>query len=155
MITEAGVIWQAGFTGGTNRTWSGNVVFCCGYHCSSLCMGCILPWLLMLCRSTLLLSEWWTNRQWFSPRKSAVFYCFHVSCCLFTGGPTPPGATHAIYRVYFLLSTSWGGILYTPEEENTPLLRSLTDTEYFATWIKAHRTWIYLFFYDTISSLVL
>ena len=69
----------AGFQERRIGTWSGNVVFCWGYHCSSVCIGCILPWLLMLCRSTRLSSEWWTNGQWFSPRKSAVFHCFHVS----------------------------------------------------------------------------
>lgn len=83
MKTGVGAVWprQASrFAGETNWTWSGNVVSCWGYHCSSLSIGCILPWLLMLCRSTLLSSEWWTNRQWFSPRKSTVVYCLHVSC---------------------------------------------------------------------------
>lgn len=123
-----------------NWTWSGNVVFCWGYRCSSLCIGCILPWLLMLYWSTLLCSEWWTNRQWFSPRKPTVFYCFHVSSVCLPAARLLPGATHAIYRVYFLLSTTWGGIIYTPEEEkHTTTWQIFLPREW-------KRTWIYLFF---------
>lgn len=103
MQTE--VIWPRQsnwFTGETNWTWSGNVVFCWGYHCSSLCIGCILPWLLMLCRSTLLSSEWWTNRQWFSPRKSTVFYCFHVSCvCLLAARLLPVRHMQFIEYIFY------------------------------------------------------
>lgn len=40
------------------------------------------PLLLMLCRSTLLSSEW-TKRQWFSSRKPTVFCSFDVSCGCF------------------------------------------------------------------------
>lgn len=144
---------QAGFIEGTNRTWSGNVVFCWGYHCSSLWMGWILPWLLMLCRSTLLSSEWWTNRQWFSPRKSTVFYCFHVSCvCLLAARLLP--ARHMQFIEY---------IFYYRLVEEASFIRQKKKTHrYYEVWQiqnnlprELKRTWIYLFFYDTVSSLVL
>ena len=78
-LTEFDLVKQRRVYRNRRTLWTYNVLFCWGYHCSSLCIGCILPWLLMLCRSTLLSSQWWTNRQWFSSWKSAVFHCFHVS----------------------------------------------------------------------------
>lgn len=139
---------QAAVAGESNWTWSGNVVFGWGYHCSSLCIGCTLPWLLMLCRSTLLSSEWWTNRQWFSPRKPTVFYCFHVSCvCLLAARLLPVRHMQFTEYIFYCRLVEEAAFFIRQKKKNTHRYQQVWQTaNVSATWMTTHRTWMYLLF---------
>lgn len=83
-------------------TWFGYVLFCWAHRCSLLCIGCILSRLWMLCRSTLPLSAELIGNG---------FGLGNPPCCTVLtlvpfvyGLQVLPSATHAIYRVYFLIT---------------------------------------------------
>lgn len=105
-----------------------------GYRCSSVCIGCILPWLLMLCRSTLLSpqSDELTgngfllgNQPWFHVFTLVVFVY---------GRPVSSSLRHMQFIEYFFYCRLVEGASSThgrEEKETHHYSEVLTDTDCF------------------------